>query len=56
MTAANSTGVIDNSANVYVLYEKSLFISDIKPCPLGADVGTVVGASKPERIGLAQMK
>ena len=45
---------MDNSANMHVLRDKYLFVSDIKPTPLGADVGTVVGSNKPQGIGLAE--
>ena len=51
----STTGVLDNSANVHVLRDKSLFTSDTLPCPVGLDVGTVVGSDPPTGIGAAQM-
>jgi len=55
-TPSNLSGVMDNSTNIYILRDCSLFIADISLCPLGADVGTVVRSSKPQGIGLAQIK
>ena len=49
----NLTGVLDNSANVHVLKDYSLFISSIEPCPIGVNVGTVVGSTPPEGVGTA---
>ena len=54
--ASNYTGVMDNSADIYILYDKDLFIRDIKPCPLSTNVGTVVEASKLEGISLTQIE
>ena len=56
MEPSNQSGAIDNSANVHVLRDKSLFISEIHPCPLGADAGTVAGSNKPQGIGLAEIQ
>ena len=54
-TASHCTGVLDNSTNVYIINDKSLYTSPILECPLGIDVGTVVGANKPLEIGTAEM-
>ena len=44
------TAVLDNSANVHIIGDKRLFLSDIKPCPIGMDVGTVTGSNAPQGI------
>ena len=48
--------MLDNSANVHILKDKSLFISKIQPYLLGADVGIVIGSNKLQGIGLVQIK
>lgn len=54
-TSANITGVLDNSANVCVIRNKSLFISVIEACPLGVNVGAVVGSTPPQGVGTARI-
>ena len=53
--ASNCSGVLDNSANVHVINDKSLYTSPIIKCPLGLDMGTVVGSNTPLGIGTAKM-
>ena len=54
-TPFNCSGVLDNSANVHVIKDRSLFIREIVDCPLGLDVGTVVGSNAPQGIGTARI-
>ena len=51
----NATGVLDNSANIHVLKDKSLFISTIEPCPINTTIGTIVGSNPPQGVGTARI-
>ena len=51
----NATGALDNSANVHVLKDRSLFVSDISPSPIGVNVGTVVVSTPPQGVGTARI-
>lgn len=52
----NTTRVLDNRVNVHVLKDRSLFISDIEPCPIGINISTVVGSNSPKGISTAQIE
>ena len=56
VTPVNRSGVMDNSANVHVVKDETLFVGPILPCPVNADVGTVVGSNPPKGIGLARIQ
>ena len=47
---------MDNSTNTHVLKDKSLFINNINPYLLGANVGTIIDMTKPAGISLAEIQ
>ena len=54
--SSNVTGALENSANLHALKDCSLFISSIEPCPIGVNVGAVVGSTPPKGVGIAQIE
>jgi len=54
-STSNFSGVLDNSSNVKVLKDKSLFTSTISYCPHSMDVDTVFGSNNPAGIGHAKI-
>ena len=56
MTPLNRAVILGNSTNMHVIRDKLLFISDIKPYPLGLNMGMVVGLNKLQGIRLAKIQ
>ena len=54
-TSNNTTGALDNSANILVLKDRSLFVSEIMPCSIRVNVGIFVGSTPPQGIGTARI-
>ena len=50
---ADCTALLDNSANVHIIGYKRMIIDDVKPWPIGMDVGAVNGSNAPQGIGTA---
>ena len=51
----NYLGVLDNSTNIHILCNRSLFIDEITPCSLRTDIGTIIISNLPARIGMAKI-